>query len=51
MHWGDTIEKGSEHLVDGKPFSAEVFNNVSNLHLLSGVQSFESLKMLYTVPS
>lgn len=25
MHWGDSIERGSEHLLDGKAFSAEVF--------------------------
>jgi carbonic anhydrase len=24
MHWGDSIERGSEHLIDGKPYSAEV---------------------------
>lgn len=24
MHWGDTSERGSEHLIDGKAFSAEL---------------------------
>lgn len=24
MHWGDTFEKGSEHLVDDTPYSAEL---------------------------
>ena len=24
MHWGDTIERGSEHMIDGKPYAAEV---------------------------
>lgn len=27
MHWGDTIERGSEHLIDDKPFAAEVLLN------------------------
>ncbi len=27
MHWGDQLDKGSEHLLDGKPFSAEVGKN------------------------
>jgi hypothetical protein len=26
MHWGDTIARGSEHLIDGKPYSAEVLH-------------------------
>ena len=26
MHWGDSIERGSEHLVDGHPYAAEVCN-------------------------
>lgn len=25
MHWGDSIERGSEHLVDGHPYAAEVW--------------------------
>jgi carbonic anhydrase len=24
MHWGDCLEKGSEHLIDGKTYSAEL---------------------------
>ena len=24
MHWGDTVERGSEHFVDNKPYAAEV---------------------------
>ncbi len=24
MHWGDDLHKGSEHLVDSKPYSAEI---------------------------
>lgn len=24
MHWGDSLERGSEHLLDGKPYSAEI---------------------------
>ena len=25
MHWGDTIEYGSEHLVDSKAYAGEVY--------------------------
>lgn len=28
MHWGDILERGSEHLLDGKAFSAEVRINI-----------------------
>ena len=24
MHWGETCERGSEHLIDGEAYSAEV---------------------------
>jgi len=24
MHWGDTVERGSEHFIDNKPYTAEV---------------------------
>jgi hypothetical protein len=24
MHWGDNMDRGSEHLIDGKAYSAEV---------------------------
>lgn len=24
MHWGDFLDKGSEHLIDNRPYSAEV---------------------------
>ena len=34
MHWGDTIEKGSEHLINGKPYAAEVISNFSYFNQL-----------------
>lgn len=27
MHWGETIEAGSEHLIDKEPYAAEVTMN------------------------
>ena len=35
MHWGDDVHRGSEHLLDGMAFSAEVLytDNFFTLHL------------------
>jgi carbonic anhydrase len=26
MHWGETVDHGSEHMIDGRAFSGEVYD-------------------------
>jgi len=28
MHWGDSTDAGSEHLLNGKPYAAEVIGSI-----------------------